>query len=53
MNKAVSSVGVLTGAAAAISKDDFIFIISVVIVILNLLIEYMRSKDATRKTPED
>lgn len=47
--KSVSVIGLLTGSAAAISKDDLIFILSLAVTIINAIIYYLehRKNDKT------
>ena len=40
----LSKVAIFSSIGAAISKDDIIFIISIIVTILNLIMEYMKRR---------
>ncbi len=42
--KTLSTIAITSAVGAAISKDDIIFIISIVVTILNLVMEYLKRR---------
>jgi len=50
MKKGLSIIGISAGASAAITKDDILFILGLVVTIINAVIFYLEHKKSTTES---